>query len=371
MGGRDFYSILGVSKDASDDEIRKAYKKKALKYHPDKNKGDPNAEHMFKDVAEAYEVLSDSNKRAVFDRFGEDGLKGGMAGGGMPTDGANVHFSGFPGGGAGFTDPFEVFSQMFGGMGGAGGMGGRPGNVHYSFSTGGPGAQHIQFGGPGGFGGGRGFEDMFAGMGGMQGMPGGMHGGMGGGIPRGMGGGMSGGMGGRPRQNKRPHAPSMTLPSGTVVMVHGLQSAAHHNGKNGTVQDFDPTAGRYEVVLDDDEGTMLRLLPQNVQQVGVSVKVAGTSDPSLNGLAAVVLQYDSDSERYHCQIGRQSKMVALKPDKLVIPNDTLVRVTDLKSAPQHNNKWGRITAFDEGSGRYDVSLPDGQILRVKQTNIRL
>jgi DnaJ-class molecular chaperone len=72
--GKDYYKILGISKSATDDEIKKAYRKLALKYHPDKNKA-PGAEDKFKEVAEAYEVLSDKKKRDVFDQYGEEGLK--------------------------------------------------------------------------------------------------------------------------------------------------------------------------------------------------------------------------------------------------------------------------------------------------------
>lgn len=73
--GKDYYKILGVAKSANDDDIKKAYRKLALKYHPDKNK-EPDSEEKFKEVAEAYEVLSDKKKRDVYDRYGEEGLKG-------------------------------------------------------------------------------------------------------------------------------------------------------------------------------------------------------------------------------------------------------------------------------------------------------
>ena len=71
---KDFYAALGVGKDASADEIKKAYRKLALKYHPDKNK-QPGAEEKFKEVAEAYEILSDPQKKEIFDKYGEEGLK--------------------------------------------------------------------------------------------------------------------------------------------------------------------------------------------------------------------------------------------------------------------------------------------------------
>lgn len=70
--GKDYYKILGIQSGANEDEIKKAYRKMALKYHPDKNK-DPNAEEKFKEIAEAYDVLSDPKKRAVYDQYGEEG----------------------------------------------------------------------------------------------------------------------------------------------------------------------------------------------------------------------------------------------------------------------------------------------------------
>ena len=83
MAKRDYYEILGVSKSATEKELKKAYRKLAIKHHPDKNPNDKNAEAMFKEAAEAYEVLSDSNKRARYDQYGHAGLEGGGFGGGF------------------------------------------------------------------------------------------------------------------------------------------------------------------------------------------------------------------------------------------------------------------------------------------------
>lgn len=108
---RDFYEILGVSKTANAAEIKKAYRKLAIKFHPDKNPDDKEAEEKFKEAAEAYEVLSDDNKRARYDQFGHAGM-GGAAGGG----------GGFGGGGMNMEDIFSQFGDIFGG--GFGGFGG-------------------------------------------------------------------------------------------------------------------------------------------------------------------------------------------------------------------------------------------------------
>tara|TARA_R110000787_G_scaffold81036_2_gene175894 strand:+ start:48514 stop:49644 length:1131 start_codon:yes stop_codon:yes gene_type:complete len=106
----DFYIILGVSKEASGTEIKKAYRKKAIEFHPDKNPGDAKAEEKFKQAAEAYEILSDADKKAKYDRFGHQAFEGGGGGGGFG--------GGFGGGGMNMDDIFSQFGDIFGGGGG-------------------------------------------------------------------------------------------------------------------------------------------------------------------------------------------------------------------------------------------------------------
>lgn len=115
MAKRDYYEILGVSKSADEAEIKKAYRKMAIKYHPDKNPDDPSAEERFKEAAEAYEVLSTPEKRQRYDRFGHQGMGGAGGFGG-----------GFSGGGMSMDDIFSQFGDIFGGGGGgfSGGFGG-------------------------------------------------------------------------------------------------------------------------------------------------------------------------------------------------------------------------------------------------------
>ena len=112
---RDYYEVLGVERNADAETIKKAYRKAAIKYHPDKNPGDAEAEERFKEAAEAYDVLSNEEKRARYDRFGHAGMNGGAGGAGG--------FGGFSGGGFSMEDIFEQFGDIFGGAFG-GGFGG-------------------------------------------------------------------------------------------------------------------------------------------------------------------------------------------------------------------------------------------------------
>ena len=112
MAKRDYYEVLGVDKNASEEEIKKAYRKIAIKYHPDRNPGDKEAEEKFKEAAEAYDVLHDAQKRQQYDQFGFNGPAG--AGG----------FGGFNGGEFSMDDIFSMFGDVFGGRGGFGGFGG-------------------------------------------------------------------------------------------------------------------------------------------------------------------------------------------------------------------------------------------------------
>lgn len=110
---KDYYEILGVAKTATAEEIKKAYRKLAIKYHPDRNPGDTAAEEKFKEISNAYEVLSDANKRQRYDQLGHDAF----------TSTGGQGFGGFGGGGGGgFRDPMDIFSQFFGGGAGGGGF---------------------------------------------------------------------------------------------------------------------------------------------------------------------------------------------------------------------------------------------------------
>jgi molecular chaperone DnaJ len=107
MAKRDYYEVLGVERGTGGEEIKKAYRKLAVKFHPDKNPGDKTAEEKFKEIGEAYEVLSDPQKRAAYDQYGHGAF--------------DPRSRGFRPGAGGFHDPFGVLREVFGGGGGGGG----------------------------------------------------------------------------------------------------------------------------------------------------------------------------------------------------------------------------------------------------------
>lgn len=119
---KDFYELLGLNRDASEDDIKKAYRKLAMKYHPDRNPDSKEAEEKFKEIKEAYEILSDSQKRAAYDQYGHAGVDPNAGGAGFGAGGAGF---------GGFGDAFaDIFGDIFGGRAGAGQGGGQRSNVY-------------------------------------------------------------------------------------------------------------------------------------------------------------------------------------------------------------------------------------------------
>ncbi|KAJ3035649.1 hypothetical protein HDV00_003589 [Rhizophlyctis rosea] len=293
MPGKDYYKILGVAKDAGDDALKKAYRKAALKWHPDRNPNNKEeADKKFKEVSEAYEVLSDKNKRAVYDQFGEEGLKGGMpAGGGGGAGGAP---GGFP---AGFS---------FGG----GGPGGFPGGTTFTFTSGGP-------------GGGGGFrpsaaEDIFRqffggaspfGMGGMGGMGG--VGGMDfmdtdddvGGMPGGFGGFAGAGGPKRKAAPRQPQSVQKQLPVSLEDLYKGTTKRL-----KVTRRIFDPSTQQPK---SDD-----KILTVNVKpgwKAGTKIKFAGEGDEIAPGGGAQDIEFVIE-EKPHPKLKRQGDNLVTELD---------------------------------------------------------
>eukprot|EP00300_Choanocystis_sp_HF-7_P013196 c18199_g1_i1.p1 GENE.c18199_g1_i1~~c18199_g1_i1.p1 ORF type:complete len:177 (+),score=37.00 c18199_g1_i1:3-533(+) len=161
------------------------------------------------------------------------------------------------------------------------------------------------------------------------------------------------------------------FPPGTEVKLTGLRRE-HLNDKLAQVVSYnhDPSNMRYTVQLDDDE-QQVAVRPENIEQVGVQATVTGVQDANVNGAAGVVLGFDHDSGRYRVQVGGGRRIIAVKPENILLDQGTLVRVTGLTKAPQHNNKVGQIVAYHEDKGRYDLQFSDNQTISVKLENVRL
>ena len=356
--GRDFYKILGVARDADDETIKKAYKKLAMKWHPDRVKqgaGDlekrkKEAEEKFQEVAEAFEVLSDKDKRAAFDRYGEEGLKAGAGSGGPPGGG------------------------MPGGMRGGGGMpagfsfgGGGPGVTSFSFSSSGDGGPSFSHSGMDGARATKLFESMFADMGG---------GGMGmrmGGMGMDMGGDgddffSMGGFGpvrtrGQRQAQRQAARNPDALPAGTAIILVGLNSEGR-NGLLGTVERLDPASGRYHVHVAEES---IAVRAENLKVVitnGAKVQDL-RSKPQLNGRTAASVWYDPATRRYRAEgLSESSAALSLKPENVLLPKNTRVLVEGVQSQPGLNGKRGLVVGVEDE--RYVVQLTgDGTQLKLR------
>ncbi|KAL7568719.1 hypothetical protein ACA910_021713 [Epithemia clementina (nom. ined.)] len=354
----DYYQILGCPRNASEDELKKAYRKLAVKWHPDKNPDNEEATKNFQKISEAYATLSDDKKRKIYDQYGKDGVDHADQ---MPENasphfrnsggGPGVHFSrGGPGGGVQMS-PEEadlLFSHIFGGAdpfgSSFGGRRQRGGAPNISLNMG---------GGPGGSAMGMDPFMMF-----------------GGGMPGGSMGGFPGGPGGSPFGSVQRPAPKRydAIPNGTIVSLKGLVSKPERNGDRGEIISYDPQSGRYTVLLEDSD-EQLRVKPSNLLQ-HVHVVLQGIeSQPNLNGRKGTVIAWNSHKERYSIYIMDLSKVVSLKPGNVVLENGTVGHIMGLVSKPELNGRLGTIKSWNRESGRYDVQISADQVVRLKLENV--
>ena len=366
MNSSDYYQILGVPRDVDESALKKAYRKLAVKYHPDKNPDSQEATESFQKVSEAYATLSDPEKRQMYNQYGEEGVRAAEAGADVPTGG---QFGGFGGGGG---SPFgggggpghaqhmsqeeaqQFFAHAFGGGDPFGGMFGGMGG-------GGPGMRFSQGGGGYPPGMGRGDRDQFSSFLGGGGTGGG------GGSMRGNMGSMRGGMGGSQRAPKIEYN---VIPRGTIASLKGLVSKADFNGDRGVVKQYISSSGRYVVELEDEEES-ISVKPENLlQHVHVTLNDI-QSQPELNGKIGTVITWCPSKERYSIYVASVKKVVSLKPGNVVLETGIVARVNGLESRPELNGKWGTVKAWIEDSNKYDVQLSASQIIRVKVENMLL
>jgi len=323
MAAQDYYEILGVGRNANDDDLKKAYKKAAVKWHPDKHASKSEtersaAEEKFKAVSTAYDVLSDKDKRSVYDRYGEEGLRAGASASASSesaySPGQDMKFANFStSGGSGMhfsssgmsaEQANMLFEGLFGGGGGSG---------ISSMRT----QQFGHFGSS--------FHSMDS-FGSMQmsdkAMPA---------VSR-----------------KRGHS---MWPAAGMVRLDGLANTTY-NGKVGTITGFDAAKGRYQVSVGS---STISVAQNNLRPVLTGARVIGTSKEELNGRIAAAASYDKRTDRYQVQgLTDSDALLALKPENLILPTNTRVTLRGLRSRPSLNGEKARVV--DVAKERYTVQL---------------
>lgn len=378
LDSEEYYEILGCERNANESQLKKAYRKLAVKWHPDKNPDNEDATKKFQKISEAYATLSDPQKRKLYDQYGKQGADaadnmpdGAQMPGGFPGGFAG----GFPGGGGGGAhhmsneDAQRLFSSFFGGsdpFGGMGGFGGGPGvrggMPGMSFSTGGGGMDPISMmmggmngGSMGGMGGGMGGMDPISMM--MGGM-----GGMNGGMP-------NMGAGGMPRRSQTRKRYDVIAP-GTVVSLKGLVNASERNGDRGVIKEFNPSSSRYIVNLEDSDQTMSVKGTNILQHVQVRIHDI-QKQPELNGKTGTIIAWNSSKERYNIYVVALQKVVSLKAGNVVLDKGTVVRISGIVAKPELNGKWGTINSWIRDTNKYDIQLSAQQVVRLKVENVRV
>mmetsp|Transcript_19156 Transcript_19156/g.24853 ORF Transcript_19156/g.24853 Transcript_19156/m.24853 type:complete len:359 (-) Transcript_19156:156-1232(-) len=348
----DYYTVLGVSRDADDSTLKKAYRRLALKNHPDKNPDDPQAEEKFKRIAEAYDVLSNKEKRAAYDQFGKEGAQAAEQGANVSTGGMNGFPAGAFGRGGGvrmnMSQAQDLFSMFFGGEDPFGG------GLHGGFPVGSGGTSgiriqmvgndgipHIINGSPGGLG------SMFG--------PGGFSQSM------------------HPSRNYQPRRYDK-LNRGAVVVLKDLVGAADKNDEIGQVDSWNETKLRYIITLQDSNET-LSVKQENIAQILKGVRVIDlTSNPELNGKSGVLIgerRSADGTRRFIINISVTKQTIAVTYNHLILPKDALVRIINVQSRPELNGTNGTITHWDSAAKRYNVQINQKETMRLKMENVEL
>lgn len=308
----DYYKVLGVERTAGDADIGRAYKKLALKHHPDKNLDDKQkAEAVFKKISEAYSVLSDPEKRRSYDQFGKVGAAGAPGAGFAPG----------AGGGLSSEQAEALFRAVLGGMTGGGAK--HAGNAF---------GMHMDM------------DEMLAG------------------VFQGLGGGVMGSPG-RPRAP--PRQPEYAVPTGTAVFVRGLERSAEYNGKVGRVLRFDRQRARYDVSLD---GNTLSLRPQNLMQQ-CEVEILGLeSKTELNGKVGDVVSFNDATGRYMVLLQSPPVAISLQRKNCILKEGTRVMLEGLASG-HYNGQMAIVLAVHHDLARYTVRCENGEEIKVKYDKV--
>lgn len=317
----DYYEVLGISKTSTSSQIKKAYHKLSLKYHPDKNKTE-GAEEIFKKINEAYSVLSDEEKRKNYDRFGKN------TEGGVPDINPNDIFAQFfnsnpgmqhefGGGGINIMQHFMNMAQAQGG--------GHP-FVHVSQSSN-PFVRQ--------FGRNR-MSDFFFSDGDNE-----------------------------PFYKKPKISKPSLMKEGTTVLVKDLLSAKQYNGKLGIVEGFNESKQRYTINIKGERKSLRR---SNLQQIA-SCKIIKDLLNLKKDTTGKITNYDDINAKYTIQFG--NRQVSLSPDKIILDIDTNVKIIGLRGNGhgELNGQYGKIKGFDSAVSKYIVDLDNNKRIRLGMSNV--
>lgn len=320
-----YYEVLGLTKGATEADITKAYRKLAMKYHPDRNQ-EKDAEENFKRVTEAYEVLKDKEKRTNYDRFGKESAHGNGPSGGAHPSGTTYSYE----------DANAIFQQFFRQFGAAGT------DPFQRMGTTGS-SRIFSFGG---------MDDD------SMGLPSSVFGTTGGAHLFGH------------RSRQRPVQPSSaTVAEGSVVAIKGLTHAPQHNGEIGVVVAYDEAESGRLVVRLWSESNVLALKPANLQPLAKGRIRALSSALHLNGQEAYVKGVASNG-RFLVIVPSTGTEIAIKPTSFQLDHDTPVTLGGLQGSSQHNGKRAFIVEAASDGSRYTVQTSDGLLLRVKPDHVR-
>lgn len=307
----DYYKNLGLDKGATDSQIKRAYKKLAMQYHPDKNK-EPGADEKFKKINEAYSILSDSEKRHQYDQFGKVGINNNID---MSNFQANEVFSQFFGG----NDPFGNHEDIF--------------NIFLNMNQ-----NQSQFNGFSGNFQNQGFP--FANFGSNN---------------------------FRTNSTRSRKQPENTIKKGVLVLLKNLQNNNLLNGLKGIVEKYDIQNDRYFVQVNNHD--LLSLKFENLLQLATCTICNLQKKPELNNKKGQIVNYNISKKRYLIEI--ENQQMYFKLDNLIIDKDYCVKLNNISSQPMLNGKIGKIITYDKYVDRYIIVVDCNRKLKVKKENIEI
>jgi curved DNA-binding protein CbpA len=302
----DYYKVLGISRDADENVIKKAYRKLAMKYHPDKNK-EEDAEKNFKKVGEAYGVLSDKDQKQQYDQFGKSGIQGGHQ-----------------------MNPNDIFQSFFGGNS----QFRNTGRSHSSHS-----------------------ETIFMQSSHMNGIPGMNMNGMPGMFHNNT---FNEQVFGNSRNRNSNRTRRFILQNGTKMITRDL-CTSDKNNLIGRIDDYDKHADRY--IISFKNNNLLSLKKKNIM---VIVKVRHIESDCLGKIVG----YKNQQYNLLLNINNKSiKVEDVSIHKFIVSNGNLVEIRNIQSKPELNNKYGIIKNYDARVKRYTINLEDNTLIKVKLNNI--